>query len=150
MKTINSLAQLNMIRYYYFDWHPTVFPLIGFSQGKRPMKGISLYRFGYMVIDNTAVTDDCIICSDGIITPWRRKKGHLLDIDDFPCGMLDRCTHLIVGTGCYGMMSVGASVLDCCTGKGISINIMRTPQAVERFNDCADEKNLVGAFHLSC
>ena len=114
------------------------------------IKQITDYRFGRIEIDNRSYTDDVIIFGNEVISNWRRKKGHRLDIDDLAKVHLDNVTYFIIGTGYYGMMTVNPSLMDYCHKHGITLETMRTPEAIEHFNACCDKENLIGAFHLGC
>lgn len=112
---------------------------------------ISHYQFGKIVIDNTTYTNDVIVYEEEVISNWWRKEGHRLDVDDLKRAPLKEGTHLIVGTGSFGRMTVTASLVEYCRKHSINLESMRTSQAVGRFNDCSEiEKILVGAFHLTC
>jgi len=111
---------------------------------------ITGYRFGRIEIDGRRYSNDVIVHRAVLIENWRRKRGHELDVEDLAAVPLERVSHLIVGTGYFGVMSVNRTVIDFCRERGIDLEILRTPKAVERFNECLNEENLVGAFHLTC
>ena len=113
-------------------------------------KRISAYRFSTMTIDNQVYTDDVIIFGERVISNWRRKSGHILLCNDLELIPLEKAAHLIVGTGYYGMLTVSSLLENYCIHRGIILESMRTPRAVEQFNNCSHEQNLIGAFHLSC
>lgn len=111
---------------------------------------ITRYLFGEMEIDTRKYTEDVIINGDEVIGNWRRRKGHHLEIDDIPREFRENITHIIIGTGYYGMMSVSSSFGDYCKLSRILLESMRTSEAVEWFNECSEGNNLLGAFHLTC
>lgn len=111
---------------------------------------IGSYRFGKIEIDGRDFRSDVIITGHGVLSDWLRKKGHRLDVDDLAHVPLDTVTHIIVGTGYYGMMKVSPALEEYCERHGIQLESMRTARAVERFNACTPGKTLIGAFHLTC
>jgi len=111
---------------------------------------ITGYRFGRIEIGGRRYSNDVIVHSAGHIEKWRRRRGHELDAEDLAGISLERVSHLIVGTGYFGVMSVNRTAIDFCRERGIDLEILRTPKAVERFNECLDEEGLAGAFHLTC
>lgn len=111
---------------------------------------ITACSFGKIKVDGITYTNDIIIAGDGIIDDWRRKKGHRVDADDLSEAGLETAAHLIVGTGFFGLLSVDGSLLAYCGARGIRLEALRTPKAVESFNACRGEAGLIGAFHISC
>jgi len=111
---------------------------------------ITGYEFGRITIDSKIFTDDVIIHGEEIIPNWRRKKGHLADIEDMKRIRLEKVTHLIIGTGYYGMMKISPSLEEYCKEHSVFLETMRTKSAIEVFNSCDKSEKLVGAFHLTC
>ena len=111
---------------------------------------ITDYAFGRITIDGKTFSNDVIIHSQKIIPEWWRKKGHLVDIDDMKNIPLERGTHLIIGTGYYGMMKITPSFEEYCQEHGIILESMRTESAVDMFNRCKVSEKIAGAFHLTC
>ena len=112
---------------------------------------ISHYQFGKMVINDHTYSNDLIIHGQTVIGDWFRKRGHQLEIDDLSHVPLESVSDLIIGTGYYGFLVVNSSVVDYCSGHNIILTSLKTPQAVNLFNDwCTEKPHLVGAFHLSC
>ena len=111
---------------------------------------ITDYAFGRITIDGKTFSNDVIINGHKIIPEWWRKKGHLADIDDLKDVPLKEATHLIIGTGYYGMMKINPSLEEYCRKHGIILESMRTASAVEMFNRCDTSEKFIGAFHLTC
>ena len=111
---------------------------------------ITGYEFGRITINSKIFTDDLIIHGQEIVPNWRRKGGHLADIEDIKRILLEEGTHLIIGTGYYGMMKISHSLEEYCKKHNIILEAMRTKSAIEVFNSCDKSEKLVGAFHLTC
>lgn len=108
------------------------------------------YTFGRIVIDNRTFTSDLIVHGGEILSNWWRKQGHCVDMDDLERVPLKAGSHLIIGTGYSGLMAVDRSVEEYCSRNKIDLEAMTTPEAVTRFNTLSGQKNLIGAFHLTC
>ena len=111
---------------------------------------ITGYEFGRITIDSKIFTDDVIIHGEEIIPDWRRKSGHLADIEDMNGISLEEETHLIIGTGYYGMMKISPALEEYCKKHNIILEALRTKSAIEIFNSRDKTEKLVGAFHLTC
>ena len=111
---------------------------------------ISDYRFGEIVIGNRTYTRDIIICGQEVIDNWWRKEGHRVDLEDLDRVPLKSGSHLILGTGYNGLVAVSSSLARYCSNNNIKLESMPTQQAVKRFNSLLGERNLIGAFHLTC
>jgi hypothetical protein len=111
---------------------------------------ISAYRFGSLVLADRTFDSDLIIHGEKILSHWWRKEGHRLALEDLAGVSLEKGSRLIVGTGCYGQMRVSRSLEEYCRQNGITLEALSTREAVERFNRSSGEKNLIGAFHLTC
>ena len=111
---------------------------------------ISDYQFGRMVIDEQTFTGDVLVCEGKVLADWWRRQGHRVDMDDLARVRLKAGSRLIIGTGYSGLMAVDRSVEQYCLKNEITLEAMTTPEAVRRFNSLSGEKNLIGAFHLTC
>ncbi len=114
------------------------------------MKRIDSYSFGRIVIDGTTYTKDVIIFPDRVFSPWWRKEGHNLCLDDLSEVLKAEPHILIIGKGYSGIMKVPRSVVEELRGRGIEVRAMKTTEAVELFNTLSDRKKKVAALHLTC
>ena len=113
---------------------------------------IQEYRFGKMVIDGATYDQDLIIAGSEVLPNWWREKGHNLVVKDIE-KVID--THkpdiLVVGKGQFGMMSISDEVYQYLHDQGIELIHKKTGKAVQIFNKYySQEKNVIGAFHLTC
>lgn len=112
---------------------------------------IEKYDFGVMVVNGKRYTNDVIIIRGKIRPDWWRKQGHLLQNADLSEVYNAKPKKLIVGTGYSGVMKVSEEVREECRERGIELVEMKTADAVKKFNELSEkEKNIAGAFHLTC
>ena len=110
---------------------------------------IDSYRFGKIVINGTAYTKDVLILPDKVLSPWWRKEGHNLAIEDLTEIMDASPEVLVIGTGAMGAMQVPGETLDFLKSQGVEVIIKHTGAAVDEFNRLSG-KNAAAAFHLTC
>jgi hypothetical protein len=108
------------------------------------------YRFGRMVISSRVFTSDLIVLPDRILTDWWRKKGHLLCLDDLREALKEKPDVIVVGTGALGMLKIEEEVRRFAKEEKINLISSKTKKAVHLFNEWAQRKKTVGAFHLTC
>ena len=108
------------------------------------------YEFGRIIIDNKLFKNDVIINGEKVIPEWMRKRGHLADIEDMKKISLEDGTHLIIGTGYYGVMKIDSSLEEYCKKHNIILDFTNTQSAIEIFNKCESSEKVIGAFHLTC
>ncbi|RKY84054.1 hypothetical protein DRQ09_09155 [candidate division KSB1 bacterium] len=111
---------------------------------------IDSYKFGEIVVDGVKYTSDIIITEEGIKENWWRKEGHKLCLQDLHGVLWEGVETLVVGSGCYGLMSVLPDVKNFLAEKNISLEVSKTGNAVKIFNKLSKDKKIIGAFHLTC
>ncbi len=111
---------------------------------------IDSYSFGKIIVDGTKYTNDIIILKNRLIDSWWRKEGHKLYIADIEEALKEKPDILIVGTGAYGILKVQQETIDYLNELGIELIVLKTNQAVERFNKESKEKTVYAALHLTC
>ena len=111
---------------------------------------IDSYSFGRMVIDSQSYSSDLILFPDRIFSPWWRKDGHRLCLEDLEEISFEDTEILIVGIGFFGAMKVNKEVQAFMKENGVQLCIEKTKEAVRLYNDKAPLKRVVGAFHLTC
>jgi len=112
---------------------------------------IDSYQFGKIVIDGKTYNSDCLILSDSVQPNWRRKQGHLLDVEDLRPVIASQPAILVVGCGAYGQMNVSENVGEILLEHGIELFTANTNNAVAKFNELAEKgENVAAALHLTC
>jgi hypothetical protein len=119
------------------------------ERGGSSMARISDYRFGRIVVDGDAHERDVIVLPDRVVGGWWRKNGHSLVIEDFQDVLDELPERLIVGSGANGQMHPEPAVLEALAERGVKVEVIRTGEAVERFN-VADPQRTAAALHLTC
>ena len=109
------------------------------------------YRFGRIVIDGRAYTRDVLLLEASVQSPWWRREGHCLAIEDLDPVLAMKPQRLVIGTGAMGRMHVPPETLAALQAQGIECSVTRTAQAVELFNRWRmEEGRTAAALHLTC
>ena len=110
---------------------------------------IEHYSFGKIVINGETYTKDVIVFPDRVFSPWWRKEGHLLHMEDLIEVLKEKPDVLVIGKGYSGMMAVPEELLMKLTGQGIRIIVQNSSEAVNMFNNLSSKKK-IAALHLTC
>ena len=113
---------------------------------------IDAYSFGRMTVNGKEYRKDLIIFPDGkILSPWWRKSGHKLTLDDLDVVLKKDITTLVIGTGKPGMMKPDTSLIADLQQKGIKATVMSSSKAMDEFNNLSSRSdNVAACFHLTC
>ena len=113
---------------------------------------IDNYRFGRMTIQGEIFTSDLVVTNEGVASDWRRKKGHLLQVEDLTTIIQGRGPgDLVVGTGQLGLMKVHGGVKSYLEENGWTFVAEPTDRAMRVYNRLILVKpNVVGVFHITC
>src|SRR5208283_4652022 len=95
---------------------------------------IEHYSFGKIIINENAYTKDVIILPERVVSPWWRKKGHLLQIEDLAEALKEKPEVLVIGKGYFGLMSVPDELVIQLGGYGIQVIAQNSSKAVNTFN----------------
>jgi hypothetical protein len=87
---------------------------------------ITHYAFGKITIDGREYTSDVIVFANRVHSPWLRKEGYKLYLDDLPEVLTEAPMVLVIGTGYFwahggsagNAGSLGGAALDLLTGPG--------------------------------
>ena len=82
---------------------------------------IDSYQFGKIVIDGIAYKSDCVILSNSVQANWRRKQGHLLNVEDLQSVIAAKPSMLVVGCGAAGMMKVSEDIAQVLREQNIEL-----------------------------
>jgi hypothetical protein len=108
------------------------------------------YRFGQMVVDGEAHTNDLILLPDCVVPDWWRDQGHRLSPSDLGVVFAAEPEVLVVGTGANGVMKVPRETERAVRDAGIELKVARTSRAWQLYNDLQGRRETAGAFHLTC
>ena len=113
------------------------------------MTRISDYRFGRITIDGREFDHDVIVLPGRVVPDWWRIDGHSLHLEDLTDVLAEMPAHLVVGTGHDGRMRPQAAALRALEERGVTVEVLPTPQAVRRFGEL-DADVSAAALHLTC
>ncbi|MEW6379799.1 MAG: MTH938/NDUFAF3 family protein [bacterium] len=108
------------------------------------------YTFGSIVIDGVRYDSDLKIFPDRVISPWWRKEGHVLSLEDIEDALESRPDILIVGTGYAGCMRVPDGLRRQVADQGIILIVEDTVNAWKTCNKLSAIRKVVAALHLTC
>lgn len=115
---------------------------------------ITSFVFGQMIIGADTYTADLIILPDRqIISNWRRKEGHVLEMDDLKSVLPLTPDLIIAGTGVHDRMKTAPDLEKELKSMGIELKALATDKAVAVFNDIiarTPDKAVSACFHLTC
>ncbi|MFA4016621.1 MAG: hypothetical protein RUDDFDWM_001731 [Candidatus Fervidibacterota bacterium] len=111
---------------------------------------VESYEFGRIVIDGKVYTNDVIIAPNGVLSPWWRKEGHSLCMDDLKDALNFKPSIMVIGTGYYGCMVVPNEVRKLLEEMGIRVEIANTREACSIYNELRENTVVVAALHLTC
>lgn len=113
---------------------------------------INSYSFGKMIVNGKEFRKDLIILPRGtVLSPWIRKSGHRLTMEDLEPVLESDATILVIGTGKPGLMRPHATLAADLQKKGITTMTMSSKRAAEKYNALSENTDGVAAcFHLTC
>ncbi len=112
---------------------------------------IEKYSFGSITVEGEKFTKDVIIFPDKIFSPWWRKEGHNLALEDLKEVIEAKPNLIIIGTGAYGAMNIPRETLNKLKEKNINTVFAKTGEAVKLYNEKLQENiNVIACLHLTC
>jgi hypothetical protein len=113
---------------------------------------IDSYSFGKMTVNGKEFRKDLMILPDGTVSsPWIRKSGHRLVLEDLKPVLESSAKTLVIGTGKPGLMRPHATLVGDLKKKGITAIVMTSKRAAEKYNALSETSDGVAAcFHLTC
>ncbi len=112
---------------------------------------IEAYSFGRMTIKGGTYRDDLLIIQGEVQGDWRRRTGHLVDIDDAHEILSSDPDIVVLGKGRSGMMEIDPSLREMLEKRGVELIEEDTARAVRVFNRLWQEgRNVSAGFHLTC
>lgn len=111
---------------------------------------IDSYRFGEVVLEGDRFTADITIASDGSVSDWWRREGHVLNVEDLKAILSEDLEVLVVGTGSSGAMSVPEETRSFLVRLGVELVAEKSRSACKVYNDLLGKKKVALALHLTC
>jgi len=113
------------------------------------MPRIDGYSFGRVLVDGEEHTKDVIVLPNRVVGGWWRREGHALVLEDLDEVVDELPERLILGTGADGRMRPDPGTLEQLRARGVEVESLPTPDAVERFGEL-DPTRTAAALHLTC
>jgi hypothetical protein len=112
---------------------------------------IEAYSFGRIVVNGITYTDDIKIVQEVVVSDWRRKRGHQVEVGDVNDVLGSSANIFVIGRGEPGLMQATSTLRQVFENKGIQLIEAGTTRAVKIFNQLLREgKDVSGGFHLTC
>jgi hypothetical protein len=95
---------------------------------------------------------DVIVLPNRVLSDWWRRDGHSLVIEDLADVLDELPERLIVGCGYAGRLEPDPSVVEALAKRGVEVEALPTPDAVDRFGEleAKDPAAIAAALHLTC
>ena len=110
---------------------------------------IDHYEFGSIIVDGKRYGYDVIIFK-GKVKDWWRKTSHNVEVDEAKELAGEGVKKIVFGTGEAGVMKVPEEVRDYLKQRGLEVIILKTSDAVDRFNQIYSDPSALAALHLTC
>ncbi|HEX8948082.1 MAG TPA: MTH938/NDUFAF3 family protein [Dissulfurispiraceae bacterium] len=110
---------------------------------------IDHYSFGKIIIERRIYTSDVLIFPDRVISPWWRKEGHSLHMEDLEEVLREKPEVLVIGSGYSRAMEVPEDLVKELAIEGIRVVVKGTPEAVGIYN-ILNVPRKTAALHLTC
>ena len=112
---------------------------------------IEQYSFGRMTIQGRVFTDDVLVCREMLVSPWWRKQGHVVQVNDLEAVLAHKPDVIVLGQGQPGQMKASRELEDHLQALEIDLIQKPTHEAVQIFNRRIDQgEQVCGGFHLTC
>jgi hypothetical protein len=113
---------------------------------------IDRYRFGTLVADGHEIHTDVLVTPGEVQEHWWRREGHVLQLEDLDVLLEGHPERLVVGTGAYGRMRPAAGLEQELAARGVVVEVLPTPAAVDRINELLRRGGAgwAAALHLTC
>jgi len=119
---------------------------------------IEEYHFGSITIDGRTYNHDVEVRWEGEALKWRRREGHIINIEDVERAVKQNPDTIVIGTGEIGLVKVTQNCQNFIIQKGIKLIIDKTEEAIKTFNiiwreskeEEGRQNKVIGLFHLTC
>jgi len=115
------------------------------------MAKFQLAEFGRLVFDNQEFKEDLVIRTGGRPEPrGSRLVNHELSWEEMKHYIDENTRKVIVGTGFDGMLVVRPEAQEFLSARGIELVELKTPDAVEAYNNEPDKNVVTAIIHSTC
>lgn len=109
---------------------------------------INSTEFGSVTINNKKYQHDVIITAEGEVQSIKTEVRHLISEKEFYLLLKGNPEIILIGSGQYNALRVDEKVKDLAHKKGVKIIILKTPEAVKKFNEL--NKRVSAYIHVTC
>jgi len=110
---------------------------------------LSGYHFGRIEADGIVYEHDLAVLTTRVLE-WRRSEGHRVHPADLEPALAEAPQILIVGTGFSGILHVTEPAARLLHERGTELIAVKTPEAVEAYNDLSHTQRACALLHLTC
>ena len=116
------------------------------------MARIENYSPGHVTVDGVELKRDVIVLPDRVVRDWWRRDGHSLVTEDLDDVLDDLPERLVVGCGYASRLEPDPSVVEALAQRGVKVEALPTPEAVERYGEleARNPAAVAAALHLTC
>ena len=115
------------------------------------MAWVTDYSFGCVKVAGHTYSRDLIVCGEQVLSPWERKEGHRLFLEDLSWALALQPRVVIVGTGAFGRLYISREVVKCLNEMGINLRGFKTGAAIKEYNRLIDQgEDVIACLHLTC
>lgn len=111
---------------------------------------IKKYNFGEILIDGKVYEKDVIVYPTKVYSPWWRKEGHSLYLEDIKEVLEEKPEVVVIGTGASGLMKILEEVKRKTKELGIDLIVKPTQKACHHYNKISKERKTIACLHLTC
>jgi hypothetical protein len=112
-------------------------------------------EFGSITIDGKSYPHDVVISLSGKVTKRQKRlskelygTSHIVSKKEAKAVFEKGCDTLVIGTGQDGNVRLSPEAQDYFDKKGCTVVLLRTPEAIERFNRLGAHK--MALMHVTC
>jgi len=109
---------------------------------------IEALKYGQITVDGKIYDHDIFILPTGELKRWRRSEETMLSLSDLEEIFKSAAKRIILGNGMYRMLSVLPNTRAAIEGKGYTLDVMQSKQAVDEFNALQDKSTTAFAIHI--
>jgi hypothetical protein len=112
-------------------------------------------KFGSITIEGERIGHDVLIRLGGTVKKRKKKlsketygTSHMLSLAEAKHVYEKGAERLIVGTGHVGLVKLSDEAADYFRRKGCAVTLLRTPKAIEAWNEAKGA--VIALFHVTC
>ena len=109
---------------------------------------IEALKYGQITVNGKTYDHDIFILPNGELKRWKRSEETVLSLSDLDEIFKSTAKRIILGNGMYRMLSVLPNTRSAIKGKGFTLDILQSKQAVDEYNALKDTAGIAFAIHI--